>query len=117
VTIAFGRDETAQQRAARKRSERMEAARAKGTHTKQEWRVLHDLFGRCVSCGVPYTELFGEQATKDHIEMVFVGGCDCIANLQPVCRECNSAGVAGDLRGEVLPGWSTLFLHKMGHYY
>jgi len=88
-----------------------------GTHTKQEWKILHDIFGKCVSCGIPYEMLSGAGATKDHIEPLFAGGCDCIANLQPVCRHCNSEGIYQDLRGAALPGWQTIFLHRLGAYF
>lgn len=108
---------TREERGRRKRAARMEAARKKGTHTKQEWKILHDVFDRCVSCGTPYTELHGGGATKDHIHMILSGGCDCIANLQPVCRQCNSSGVYGDMREAALPGWQTIYLHRLGAYY
>jgi 5-methylcytosine-specific restriction endonuclease McrA len=100
-----------------RRSIRLAAAREKGTHTKLEWRLLHSIFGACVSCGVPYDELYGGHATKDHIKSIMGGGCDCIANLQPVCRECNSQGIGVDLRCEALPGWQTLYLHRMGAFF
>ncbi len=95
------------------RAERLAAARAIGTHTKEEWSALHDLFGRCVSCGVPYEYLNGNSATKDHIVPLCAGGCDCLANLQPVCRSCNSSGVSEDLRESALPGWQSMFLSAL----
>ena len=99
------------------RSERIAHARSIGTHDKQEWKILHDLFGRCVACGIPYDMLFGGAASKDHIIPIFIGGCDCLANLQPVCRQCNSRGIGDDLRENALPGWQTIYLHRMGAYY
>lgn len=108
---------TSQERARRKRSQRLAIAKEKGTHTKREWTILHDIFDRCVACGIPYDHLHGGVATKDHIEMIFVGGCDCIANLQPLCRECNTSGVNSDLREQALPGWQTIYLHKLGAFY
>jgi len=110
-------DPVARQEAGDRRQARLDAARAKGRHTKAEWKTLHDIFGRCVSCGVGYDELNGGEATKDHIEMIALGGCDCIGNLQPVCRQCNSRGVGADLRNDALPGWQTIYLHKLGAYY
>lgn len=103
--------------AAQRRSVRLAAAREKGRHTKREWQTLHDIFGACVACGTPYSILNGGVATKDHIASILGGGCDCIANLQPVCRECNTVGVGGDLRAEALPGWQTIYLHRMGAYF
>lgn len=99
------------------RYERMQAAKAIGTHTPEEWKLLHDVFGRCLACGVGCDELIGGTTTKDHILPVALGGCDCIANLQPICRRCNSRGVGEDLREQALPGWQTIYLHRLGAYY
>ena len=67
---------------------KMKEARAKGTHTKKEWMALVEEFEhRCLRCGnVPEDGL-----TKDHIEMIARGGADSIDNIQPLCRQCNSA--------------------------
>lgn len=100
-----------------KRYERMQAAKAKGTHKPSEWMVLHDVFGACVVCKTPYADLNGGKATKDHIHGISYGGCDCIANLQPACRQCNSAGIGEDLRYLALPGWQTIYLHRMGAFF
>jgi 5-methylcytosine-specific restriction endonuclease McrA len=109
--------ETPRERAGRIRQTRLTAAREKGGHFKEHWKILHDIFGRCVSCGIPYDHLNGNAATKDHIEPISFGGCDCLANLQPVCRNCNSSGVMQDCRELALPGWQTILLHRMGAYY
>lgn len=109
--------ETARERAGRLRHGRLVAARQKGTHDKREWKILHDIFGGCVSCGTPYSSLYGGSATKDHIRPIFIGGCDCIANLQPLCRQCNSAGGLPDMRDAALPGWQTIYLHRIGSYF
>lgn len=101
----------------RTRSERLTHARSLGTHTKQEWKVLHDVFGKCVGCGIPYDALTGGAATKDHISEICFGGCDCLANIQPFCRSCNSSGTLGDMREAALPGWQTIYLHRLGAYY
>jgi hypothetical protein len=61
--------------------------------------------------------LVGGTATKDHIEPIVVGGCDCVGNLQPVCRHCNSEGVGDDFREATLPGWQTIYLHRLGAYF
>jgi 5-methylcytosine-specific restriction endonuclease McrA len=110
-------DPERRRRSGQLRQARLEAAREKGTHTKIEWEILQNVFSECVGCGVPYEYLNGVAPTKDHIHPIFCGGCDCIANLQPVCRQCNSSGVAGDLREASLPGWQTIYLHRLGAYF
>jgi len=67
-----------------KRHERLAAARARGTHTHEEWAALLEVCGRkCVKCGAPAT-------AKDHIVPIYQGGSDAIDNLQPLCKPCNS---------------------------
>ncbi|MCK1503878.1 DUF1376 domain-containing protein [Bradyrhizobium sp. 18] len=68
------------------RSQRLAAARAIATHTKEQWSALLDFCGRkCVKCGDE-----GEMV-KDHIKPIYQGGSDGVENLQPLCRSCNSA--------------------------
>lgn len=100
-----------------RRFDRLQAAKAIGTHTPEQWKALHDVFGSCVVCGTASDELHGGTATKDHIVQLALGGCDCLANLQPACRQCNSRGIGEDLRDQVLPGWQTIYLHRIGVYY
>lgn len=100
-----------------RRAIRLARAKEKGRHTKAEWLMLHNIFNRCVSCGVSTDDLHGGQATKDHITSLSCDGCDCIGNLQPVCRQCNTRGIGIDLRNDALPGWQTIYLHKLGAYY
>jgi 5-methylcytosine-specific restriction endonuclease McrA len=107
----------ARRKAGQVRQERLAAARQLGTHSKEQWTILHDLFGQCVACGIPYEELRGGGATKDHIVPICVGGCDCIGNLQPSCRHCNSKGIGDDLREATIPGWQTIFLHRLGAFF
>ena len=97
----------------RRRTAQMAAAKEKGTHTSGEWLALSAIFGRCVSCGIPYSELNGGVPTKDHIEPIALGGCDCIGNLQPKCRECNSMRGIGDLRNAADPQWVKKFIEQM----
>ena len=69
------------------RSERLSAARKKGTHTSEEWQeMVHFFGGRCVRCGADDVA-----PVKDHIVPIYQGGCDSIRNLQPLCRHCNSS--------------------------
>lgn len=86
--------------AADRRYERLQAARALGTHTKSDWLAILDKYDyRCVRCG------YGEADTdwrpcKDHIVSLLDGGSDAVSNLQPLCRQCNTAkgGDATDWR-------------------
>lgn len=69
------------------RSERLSAARKKGTHTSEEWQEMVSFFGgRCVRCGAD-----DAAPVKDHIVPIYQGGCDSIRNLQPLCQHCNSS--------------------------
>lgn len=95
------------------RSDRMAAAKAMGTHLPVEWHVLMNMFGCCVRCGAA-----GFPLTKDHIISVADGGCDCIANLQPLCRACNSAAAVGvDYRDAAIPDWSKRLTNIMGRIF
>jgi|SRR5580765_417109 len=67
------------------RAHRMKRAREKGTHTKVEWLELRDRIGRCAMCGDANAVL-----EEDHIISVSRGGCDCIQNIQSLCRSCNA---------------------------
>lgn len=89
--------------AAERRSKRMSEAVRRGSHTAREWTCLQIAFDvRCVRCGVQY------EVTKDHIVPVSEGGCNCIANVQPLCRSCNSLkGTADqDFRCGFDPDWA-----------
>jgi 5-methylcytosine-specific restriction endonuclease McrA len=69
------------------RAQRIVDARARGTHTEQEWAGLLAACGdKCVKCGGVDGGIH-----KDHIEPVYRGGSDAIENLQPLCRTCNTA--------------------------
>jgi len=58
---------------------------AKGSHTLQEWQDLKKKFNyRCEICGKK------KKLTKDHIKPLSMNGTDYIANIQPLCRSCNS---------------------------
>ena len=72
----------------RTRSERLSNARAKGTHTDEEWLEMLNAYGfSCLACGC---KPIGRPC-KDHIVPIYKGGSDSIQNIQPMCRECNSS--------------------------
>jgi len=59
---------------------------AEGSHTREEWMALVERCGhKCVCCGER------KKLTRDHIIPILAGGSDYIANIQPLCRECNSS--------------------------
>lgn len=71
------------------RSERMRAAKALGTHTRQEWYAkLRALDFRCYYCQRD-TRHPAVKLTKDHLTPVSRGGSDAIDNVVPACRSCN----------------------------
>lgn len=73
------------------RSQRLAAARAKGSHTKPEWESLQEALGyKCVKCSIDTQSLIGGGLTKDHVVPIYQGGDDSILNIQPMCRNCNS---------------------------
>lgn len=54
-------------------------------HTDEEWAVLLEACGgRCLRCGT------ASNLSRDHVMPVSKGGDDGIANIQPLCRSCNS---------------------------
>ena len=100
------------------RTARQARAKLKGTHTKLEWTALFDVFGACVGCGVPYSDLYGGYPCKDHIEPIrWEWLRDCIANIQPVCRNCNSRGLPGDMRNIAAPRrWVKHYIALLGKW-
>lgn len=57
-------------------------------HVNISWRAIKERHGyKCVSCGLKETP--SEPLTKDHIVPLSLGGCKGLANIQPMCRECN----------------------------
>ena len=96
----------------RKRAERLAAARLKGTHTKDEWRALLGVFQECVICRVRQSDCYGNTLCRDHIIPIYQGGCDCIGNIQPLCRECNSRKGPNtrDFRFSVIDDWCSQYL-------
>ena len=93
------------------RSERMKAARKKGTHTELQWAALLRATGNvCCRCGSDEYRL-----ERDHIKPVYQGGCDCIANIQPSCARCNASKGSEtiDYRNIQTPEWSNKYFRIM----
>lgn len=67
------------------RASRLAAARAIATHTDEQWARMVSLCKGCVRCGA------AGPVQKDHITPIYQGGSDGIANLQPLCKECNTS--------------------------
>lgn len=68
------------------RSQRLSDARKKGSHQAAEWKAMVEFFGAtCVKCGAD------GKIVKDHIIPIYQGGSDCITNIQPLCKTCNSS--------------------------
>lgn len=70
------------------RRQRLTEARSRGTHTPEQWlEILKRYEFRCVICGC----FPDPRPCKDHIVPIYQGGSDGPDNLQPACRECNTA--------------------------
>ena len=96
----------------RTRSQRLTQARRKGTHTKEEFQAMVEVFdGRCVRCGSPGDIL------KDHIIPIYQGGSDALDNLQPLCAPCNrSKGPENvDHRDKALKDWKERLQKRLGY--
>jgi len=93
-----------------RRRQRLEAAKARGTHTALEWQVLREIFGRCVRCGADECNL-----EKDHIVPLHQDGSDALENLQPICARCNAGKgtEATDWRHVSYPRWREHFAKVM----
>ncbi len=90
------------------RAARMTSARAKGTHTKEEWHALREFCEfKCVACGAD-----GHQ-DRDHIIPVYQGGSDSIDNIQPLCARCNAAK-GPDRTDHRASGWSAFVQRPLG---
>lgn len=100
------------ERYARQRSERLAVSRSKGTHTKDQWLALQSVFQECVICRVRQSDCNGNTLSKDHIIPIYQGGCDCIGNIQPLCRGCNSrkGPDSRDFRFSIIDDWCSHYL-------
>ncbi len=85
-----------------KRRDRLAAARARGTHTREEWLAMVAFFNECcVRCGT--NEYHVE---RDHIIPLYQpDSSDSIRNIQPLCARCNASKGPEriDHRGENIP--------------
>lgn len=72
---------------------------------KDEWCEMVKFFNfKCCNCK---SEVIGGIPTKDHIIPITHGGTNCIRNLQPLCRECNTGNVKQiDYRVGIPEKWS-----------
>lgn len=76
--------ETAEVSSHRRNRARARAAKAKGSHTIEEWRAKLDEYdGRCAYCDEPATG-------RDHVVPLSKGGSDWITNVVPACNPCNA---------------------------
>jgi 5-methylcytosine-specific restriction endonuclease McrA len=70
------------------RAERMERAKALGTHTSQEWWAhVRAVLCTCEYCGDDLG--YRRDMTQDHRTPVCRGGSDAIDNLAVACARCN----------------------------
>ena len=74
------------------RGERLAKAKEKGIHTEKEWELIKKICNyKCVKCGIDESKLHGEKLCKDHVIPICLSGSDAIENIQPICRNCNTA--------------------------
>lgn len=99
------------------RYDRLKAARARGSHTQDEWDFMQEIFGGCVKCNRPKNELIGHVLTKDHVIPIYQGGSDAIENIQPLCRNCNSGKhkEVADYRELRVPDWRVRLAKRLAN--
>lgn len=68
------------------RTEKMRQAKARGTHTADEWHALVRATPTCRYCGVRLNVF---NRVSDHRIPVGRGGSDAIDNIDAVCWQCN----------------------------
>lgn len=80
------------ERNARKRRARLRQARALGSHPKERWPAIQELFcGLCVRCLAAGRWPAPGGTVKDHIRPLYRGGDDSVRNIQPLCPPCNNS--------------------------
>ena len=65
---------------------------ALGSHTLEQWKILKNKYNNCCAiCGrqEPFTDLWYQFLTEDHISPISKGGSNFIENIQPLCIYCN----------------------------
>jgi 5-methylcytosine-specific restriction endonuclease McrA len=89
------------------RAAHIEAARARGTHTAEQWREkVRAANHACHYCG----RHWGPSLHKDHVVPIAKGGSDAIDNVVPACEECNLA--KGASSAEEFVAWA----HAVGFF-
>lgn len=80
----------------RLRQARLRLARAKGSHTTEQWEaIVAETDGICVRCGYQH-DLNFEKPCKCYIKPIAAGGSNSADNLMPLCRSC-ALSQAGEL--------------------
>ena len=100
----FGEDVPSSLPDLRRRALDMQAARERGTHTRDEWRLKVVASGRrCAYC----LHIIPGKVQKDHRTPISRGGSDGIDNLAPCCLRCNSTkGAMTESEYRAFLGWA-----------
>ena len=64
-----------------------------GSHSVDDWKKLKIKYKNCcLCCGrqEPFTDLYYQYLTEDHIIPISKGGINSIDNIQPLCILCNN---------------------------
>lgn len=81
-----------------------------GAYTAKQSRELLDRCNHsCLNCSSQ------ARIELDHIIPVSLGGCNCISNIQPLCRKCNAAKGnrrTTDYRPQSIIDWANSFPHN-----
>lgn len=75
----------------RKSKRRARELGASGSHTRADRQAVFESYGhRCIVCAADLLQLPSKDRTLDHVVPFAKGGSNCVSNLQPMCRSCNS---------------------------